>query len=153
MAYFDQQLNLHLGLDAQPDIQILKVITILYTSLTGISNEFLNCGGEFMTLASKPKAKRTTFCLSSHLTIKENTNYFCAFKKYLCSQRTCTTVATKEVVLRGGPPSVDGGQSNRKVNQINSENHQLIVKKIGGPTSEKLRFKRWQTSENPQVTF
>ena len=24
----------------------------LYTSLTGISNEFLNCGGEFMTLAS-----------------------------------------------------------------------------------------------------
>ena len=85
---FDQQLKLHLGLDAEPEIQILKVIYIVYTSLTGISNEFLNCGGEFMTLASKPKAKRTTFCLSSHLTIKENTNYFCAFKKYLCSQRS-----------------------------------------------------------------
>jgi hypothetical protein len=74
-------------LDALAETPILQVITVFYTSLTGISNEFLNCGGEFMTLASKPKAKRTTFCLSSHLTIKENTNYFCAFKKYLCSQR------------------------------------------------------------------
>ena len=35
------------------------------------------------------------------------------------NQRSC---------LRGGPPSVDGGQSNRKVNQINSEN-QLIVQR------------------------
>ena len=39
------------------------------------------------------------------------------------------TVATKEVVLRGGPPSVDGEQSNRKVKQINSEKHQLIVQR------------------------
>jgi hypothetical protein len=31
------------------------------------------------------------------------------------------TLGTKEVVLRGG-----GGKSNRKVNQINSENHQFF---------------------------
>ena len=43
--------------------------------------------------------------------------------------RMTNTVGTKEVVLRGGPPSVDGGHSNRKVNQINSENHQLIVQR------------------------
>ena len=42
------------------------------------------------------------------------------------------TVGTKEVVLRGGPPSVDGGQSNRQVNQINI----------------KLHFKRWPTPGN-----
>ena len=34
-------------------------------------------------------------------------------------------VGAKEVVLRGGPPSVEGEQSNRKVNLINSDNHQI----------------------------
>ena len=37
------------------------------------------------------------------------------------------TIGTKEVVLTGGHPSVDGRQNNRKVNQINPENDQLIV--------------------------
>ena len=31
-----------------------------------------------------------------------------------------STVGTKEVNLRVGPPSIDGGESNRKVSQINS---------------------------------
>ena len=38
------------------------------------------------------------------------------------NQRSC---------LRGGPPSVDGEQSNRKFNQINCEHHQLIVQNKG----------------------
>ena len=42
---------------------------------------------------------------------------------------TCITVGTKEVFLRGGPPSVVGGQSNKKVNRINSENHKLMVQR------------------------
>ena len=49
----------------------------------------------------------------------------------------CQCNVKEEVVLRGGPPSVDGGQSNRKVKQINSENHR----------------DRGPTSENHQVTF
>ena len=36
------------------------------------------------------------------------------------NQRSC---------LRGGPPSVDGEQSNRKVNLINSDNHQIILQR------------------------
>ena len=39
------------------------------------------------------------------------------------------TMGAKEIVLRGGAHPADGGQSKRQVNQINSENHQLIVKK------------------------
>ena len=42
-----------------------------------------------------------------------------------------STLGTKELVLKGGPPSVDGEQSNRKFNQINCEHHQLIVQKKG----------------------
>ena len=41
-------------------------------------------------------------------------------------------MGTKEVVLRGGPPSVDGVQSNRKINQIvQRESSSYILK--GGP--------------------
>ena len=42
------------------------------------------------------------------------------------------TEGTKEVVLRGGPPSVDWVQSNRKINQIvQRESSSYILK--GGP--------------------
>ena len=39
------------------------------------------------------------------------------------------TMGAKEIVLRGRAHPADGGQSKRQVNQIISENHQLIVKK------------------------
>ena len=40
-----------------------------------------------------------------------------------------TKKLSSEGPIRGGPRSVGGEQSNRKVNQINSENHQLIVQR------------------------
>ena len=47
------------------------------------------------------------------------------------------TLGTGEVVLRDGPPSVDGES---KVNQIYPENHQLIVKRLGAPPLEIIKF-------------
>ena len=60
------------------------------------------------------------------------------------------TVGTKEVVLRGGPPSVDGGQSilenystyNTKIGGPTCENHQFLFQKLATPGNHQVIIKR-----------